>query len=163
MVESSYNTDYYGEEDNKKPSFINKIKLASGGLSLVASIIILLSLVSYLFTGFDDQSLINSGLSIDSLGKEAKNWLGIVGAYTSHYLIFEVFGRVGPIAKLVKFNNTTREIQEEASNCPFLIQQLFSQYTDLKILAPRKFESLQTENNEKCKNLLKKAKKYIGG
>ena len=92
MVESSYNTDYYGEEDNKKPSFINKIKLAFGGLSLVAAIIILLSLVSYLFTGFDDQSLINSGLSIDSLGKEAKNWLGIVGAYISHYLIFEGFG-----------------------------------------------------------------------
>ena len=92
MVKSSYNTDYYGEEDNKNPSFINKIKLASGGLSLVVSIIILLSLVSYLFTGFDDQSLINSGLSIDSLGKEAKNWLGIVGAYTSHYLIFEGFG-----------------------------------------------------------------------
>ena len=92
MVESSYNTDYYGDEDNKKPSFINKIKLAFGGLSLVTSIIILLSLVSYLFTGFDDQSLINSGLSIDSLGKEAKNWLGIVGAYISHYLIFEGFG-----------------------------------------------------------------------
>ena len=92
MVESSYNTDYYGDEDNKKPSFINKIKLAFGGLSLVAAIIILLSLVSYLFTGFDDQSLINSGLSIDSLGKEAKNWLGIVGAYISHYLIFEGFG-----------------------------------------------------------------------
>ena len=66
MVESSYNTDYYGEEDNKNPSFINKIKLASGGLSLVVSIIILLSLVSYLFTGFDDQSLINSGLNLDS-------------------------------------------------------------------------------------------------
>ena len=92
MVESSYNTDYYGDEDNKKPSFINKIKLAFGGLSLVISIIILLSLVSYLFTGFDDHSLINSGLSIDSLGKEAKNWLGIVGAYISHYLIFEGFG-----------------------------------------------------------------------
>ena len=92
MVESSYNTDYYGDEDNKKPSFINKIKLAFGGLSLVTSIIILLSLVSYLFTGFDDHSLINSGLSIDSLGKEAKNWLGIVGAYISHYLIFEGFG-----------------------------------------------------------------------
>ena len=27
MVESSYNTDYYGDENNKKPSFINKIKL----------------------------------------------------------------------------------------------------------------------------------------
>ena len=92
MVESSYNTDYYGDEDNKKPSFINKIKLAFGGLSLVTSIIILLSLVSYLFTGFADHSLINSGLSIDSLGKEAKNWLGIVGAYISHYLIFEGFG-----------------------------------------------------------------------
>ena len=92
MVESSYNTDYYGDEDNKKPSFINKIKLAFGGLGLVTSIIILLSLVSYLFTGFDDHSLINSGLSIDSLGKEAKNWLGIVGAYISHYLIFEGFG-----------------------------------------------------------------------
>ena len=92
MVESSYNTDYYEDENKIKPSFIKKLKLAFGGLSLATSIFIFLSLVSYLFTGFDDYSLINSDLSIDSLGNEVKNWLGIIGAYTSHYLIFEGFG-----------------------------------------------------------------------
>ena len=34
MVESSYNTDYYGDEDNKKPSFINKIKLYNNQASI---------------------------------------------------------------------------------------------------------------------------------
>ena len=92
MVESSFNTDYYEDENNIKPSFIKKIKLAIGGFSLVTSIFIFLSLVSYLFTGFDDYSLINSDLPFDSLGAEVKNWLGIIGAYTSHYLIFEGFG-----------------------------------------------------------------------
>ena len=92
MVESSFNTDYYEDENNGKPSFIKKFKLAIGGFSLATSIFIFSSLFSYLFTGFDDFSLINSDLSINSFGAEVKNWLGIIGAYTSHYLVFEGFG-----------------------------------------------------------------------
>ena len=90
MVESSYNTDYYDEEV-KKP-FFDKFKLALGGISLSLSIIIFFSLLSYFFTGSADHSLINSGITFSTFGEEVKNWLGVVGAILSHYLIFITFG-----------------------------------------------------------------------
>ena len=90
MVESSYNTDYYDEEV-KKP-FFDKFKIALGGISLSLSIIIFFSLLSYFFTGSADHSLINSGITFSTFGEEVKNWLGVVGAILSHYLIFITFG-----------------------------------------------------------------------
>ena len=39
MVDSSFNTDYYEDEDDKK-SFLDKIKLAVGGITFALSIII---------------------------------------------------------------------------------------------------------------------------
>ena len=59
MVDSSFNTDYYEDEDDKK-SFLDKIKLAVGGITFALSIIIFFSLTSYIFTGQEDQSLVNS-------------------------------------------------------------------------------------------------------
>jgi len=91
MVESSYNKDYYEEEESKK-SIIEKFKISLGAISLALSIIIFLSLLSYFFTGNADQSLIDSGLSFSALGEESENWLGIVGAFLSYYLIFVGFG-----------------------------------------------------------------------
>jgi len=91
MVESSYNTDYYEGEEVKKP-FFDKFKLALGGISLSLSIIIFFSLLSYFFTGSSDHSLINSGISFATFGEEVENWLGVVGAILSHYLIFITFG-----------------------------------------------------------------------
>ena len=91
MVESSFNSDYYEDEGEKKP-FIEKIKVATGAISLALTIIIFFSLLSYFFTGSDDQSLIDSGLSFSSLGEESKNWLGVLGSFLSHYLMFVTFG-----------------------------------------------------------------------
>ena len=91
MVESSFNSDYYEDEGEKKP-FIEKIKVATGAISLALTIIIFFSLLSYFFTGNDDQSLIDSGLSFSSLGQESKNWLGVLGSFLSHYLMFVTFG-----------------------------------------------------------------------
>ena len=91
MVESSYNTDYYEDEEVKKP-FFDKFKLALGGISLSLSIIIFFSLLSYFSTGSSDHSLINSGISFSTFGEEVENWLGVVGAILSHYLIFITFG-----------------------------------------------------------------------
>ena len=90
MVESSYNTDYYEDEEVKKP-FFDKFKLALGGISLSLSIIIFFSLLSYFFTGSADHSLINSGITFSTFGEEVKNWLGVVVAILSHYLIFITF------------------------------------------------------------------------
>ena len=91
MVDSSFNSDYYEDDENKK-SFFGKFKLIFGASSLVFSVIIFFSLLSYFFTGFDDQSLINSGISFSTFGEEAKNWLGVLGAFTAHYFIFVLFG-----------------------------------------------------------------------
>ena len=91
MVESSFNSDYYEDDENKK-SFLSKIKLVIGATSLVFSFIIFFSLLSYFFTGFDDQSLINSGVSFSTFGEEAKNWLGVFGAFVGHYFIYIFFG-----------------------------------------------------------------------
>jgi S-DNA-T family DNA segregation ATPase FtsK/SpoIIIE len=91
MVESSFNSDYYEDDENKK-SFFSKIKLVIGATSLVFSFIILFSLISYFFTGFDDQDLINSGVSFSAFGEEAKNWLGVFGAFTGHYFMYTFFG-----------------------------------------------------------------------
>ena len=91
MVDSSFNSDYYEDDENKK-SLLGKFKLIFGASSLVFSVIIFFSLLSYFFTGFDDQSLINSGISFSTFGEEAKNWLGVLGAFTAHYFIFVLFG-----------------------------------------------------------------------
>ncbi len=91
MVESSFNSDYYEDDQNKK-SFLSKIKLVIGATSLVFSFIIFFSLLSYFFTGFDDQSLINSGVSFSTFGEEARNWLGVFGAFIGHYFIYVLFG-----------------------------------------------------------------------
>ena len=91
MVESSFNNDYY-EDDGGKKSIIEKIKVSIGAISLTFSIIIFLSLLSYLFTGAKDYSLIDSGLSFSTLGEKSENWLGVFGAFLSHYLIFVTFG-----------------------------------------------------------------------
>ena len=91
MVDSSFNSDYYEDDENKK-SLLQKFKLIFGASSLVSSVIIFFSLLSYFFTGFDDQSLINSGISFSTFGEEAKNWLGVLGAFTAHYFIYVLFG-----------------------------------------------------------------------
>ena len=91
MVDSSFNTDYYEDEDDKK-SFLDKIKLAVGGITFALSIIIFFSLTSYIFTGQEDQSLVNSSVSFSTLSEESKNWLGVFGAFLSHYLVFKTFG-----------------------------------------------------------------------
>lgn len=91
MVESSFNNDYY-EDDGGKKSTIEKIKVSVGAIFLAFSILILFSLISYFFTGHLDQSLIDSGLSFSALGEKSENWLGVFGAFLSHYLVFVTFG-----------------------------------------------------------------------
>ncbi|MEL0009227.1 MAG: DNA translocase FtsK 4TM domain-containing protein [Flammeovirgaceae bacterium] len=91
MVESSFNNDYY-EDDGGKKSTIEKIKVSVGAIFLSFSILILFSLISYFFTGHLDQSLIDSGLSFSALGEKSENWLGVFGAFLSHYLVFVTFG-----------------------------------------------------------------------
>ncbi len=82
---SSFNFEFF-----KDPRLV----LALGFILLISSIYLFVAFLSYLFTGKADQSVVESigqsGL-IES-GIEAENWLGLYGAFTSHYFIYRWFG-----------------------------------------------------------------------
>ena len=73
-----------------------RLQLSVGFFLLLASVFIFLSCTSYLFTGKDDQSVVEAffaeGETVQSLGREAKNWMKLLGAIASHKLIFDWFG-----------------------------------------------------------------------
>jgi len=71
-----------------------RFHLASGIFIIVCSVSMLIAFTSYLFTGVNDQSIIESltEASVTESGKEVQNWLGVSGAYISHYFIFRWFG-----------------------------------------------------------------------
>ena len=71
-----------------------RFKTSAGLLLFVFSLFLCLSLISYIFTGKADQSVVEStgfGELIVS-GKEVKNWLGLAGAGLAHLFIYEWFG-----------------------------------------------------------------------
>ncbi len=71
-----------------------RFQLAFGFFLLVASFYLLTAIVSYLFTHKADQSVIEAiaTVGIKNSGLETENWLGLLGAYTSHYFVFKWFG-----------------------------------------------------------------------
>lgn len=71
-----------------------KFHLAFGFFLLVTSIYLLTAFISYLFTGKADQSVIEAiqETGVKASGMETENWLGLIGAYISHYFIFIWFG-----------------------------------------------------------------------
>jgi DNA segregation ATPase FtsK/SpoIIIE, S-DNA-T family len=85
-------------DKDKKPffSFLKdpRFTLAIGFTLLIGSIFLFISLLSYLFTGKADQSVIEALASdgIIEAGQEADNWLGLWGAIVSHAFIFRWFG-----------------------------------------------------------------------
>lgn len=82
-----------------------KILLVFGLLLISLGVFCLVSLVSYLFTGMDDQSLVDGSLDpIRESGKEAENWAGLMGAYVSHFLIFNGLGYAMLMVPIWLFN-----------------------------------------------------------
>jgi DNA segregation ATPase FtsK/SpoIIIE, S-DNA-T family len=71
-----------------------KFKLSIGFLLIFASIFLTIAFLSYLFTGKNDQSVIESLWTTDirESGTEIQNWLGIAGAYVSYFVVFKWFG-----------------------------------------------------------------------
>lgn len=71
-----------------------RFKLAFGFFVILTSFFLFISLLSYMFTGKADQSVVEaySNISVIQSGSEAENWLGLYGALTSHYFIFRWFG-----------------------------------------------------------------------
>ena len=71
-----------------------RLRLAAGFFLVVGSVYLLLSFVSFLFTWRADFSIV-SPTTTDSIldsAREVENWLGLYGALTSHYFIYEWFG-----------------------------------------------------------------------
>lgn len=103
MAKNTYKSNNFKKpktEKKKLPKFSftffkdRRFHLAIGFFLLVMSIYLLTAFISYLFTGKADQSIIEAVLETDikSSGLETENWLGLVGAYVSHYFIFVWFG-----------------------------------------------------------------------
>lgn len=77
-------------------SFLNdrRFNMSIGLLLLFFSIFLCFSVVSFLFTGKADQSVVES-LSFGKLitsGLEVQNWLGLTGAGLAHIFVYRLFG-----------------------------------------------------------------------
>ncbi len=103
MAKNTYKSNNFKKtktEKKKLPRFKisfykdRKFHLAFGFFLLALSIYLLTAFISYLFTGKADQSLIEAVLETDikTSGLETENWLGVLGAYVSHFFIFVWFG-----------------------------------------------------------------------
>ncbi|PLK42708.1 DNA translocase FtsK [Emticicia sp. TH156] len=79
-IEISVNTDGY--------------VLAFGVFLLVLSVILLVSFISHLLVGNADQDIVqrNFSASLEEIDLKPRNMMGLMGAYISHYFIFEWFG-----------------------------------------------------------------------
>ncbi|UXP33991.1 DNA translocase FtsK [Reichenbachiella agarivorans] len=71
-----------------------RLHLSLGFLALISSLFLFTAFFSYLFTGKADQSIIGNVIDtgVKASGVEAENWLGLFGAYASHYFIYQYFG-----------------------------------------------------------------------
>lgn len=87
-----------------------RLKLALGIFLMIVGLYLFLALLSYLFTGKADESVVKElgDSSMLASGKEIENWLGLYGAVTSHFFIFRWFGIaaffIPPLLFLIGFN-----------------------------------------------------------
>jgi len=88
------------ESEPKKPIFNTeflqdrRFQLIAGFSLILFSLFMFLSFLSFLFTGFNDQSVVESflGVTIMDSGREIQNWLGLSGALLAHFFIYKWFG-----------------------------------------------------------------------
>ncbi len=100
MARNTYKNQSKQKKGFKLPSFSigwlsdRRLHLSLGFLLLISSLFLLTAFISYLFTGKADQSIIGTVASggLQEAGLEAENWLGLIGAYASHYFIYQFFG-----------------------------------------------------------------------
>lgn len=106
MAQNTYKSNTFKKPDKEKKGKASsktkfsfgffkdpRLKLAIGLFLMIASIYLFLALLSYMFTGQADQSVVEAhDDSMLESGQEAENWLGLYGAITSHYFIFRWFG-----------------------------------------------------------------------
>ncbi|HEY0656812.1 MAG TPA: DNA translocase FtsK 4TM domain-containing protein [Chryseosolibacter sp.] len=106
MAQNTYKSNTFKKPEKEKKGKSSKskfnfdflkdprIKLAGGFFLMIAGVYLFLALFSYLFTGKADQSVVQAlaDSSLIDSGRETENWLGLYGAFVSHYFIFRWFG-----------------------------------------------------------------------
>ncbi|MDQ3393111.1 MAG: DNA translocase FtsK [Bacteroidota bacterium] len=102
MAKNTYKTNTVKKTKKvKEPKKFNinffkdrRFHLAIGIFLVLVSIYLLTAFISYLFTGKADQSVVEAiqATGVRESGMETENWLGLMGAFTSHYFIFRWFG-----------------------------------------------------------------------
>ncbi|RYU97634.1 FtsK/SpoIIIE family DNA translocase [Emticicia agri] len=68
--------------------------LAFGIFLLILSVILLVSFISHLIVGDADQDIVqrNFSAALEQIDRKPRNMMGLMGAYLSHYFIFQWFG-----------------------------------------------------------------------
>ena len=68
--------------------------LTLGAFMMLMGLGLFIAFISYLISGNADQSVVDAALdvSVRTNGAEAKNWLGLFGAYIGHVFVFRWFG-----------------------------------------------------------------------
>jgi S-DNA-T family DNA segregation ATPase FtsK/SpoIIIE len=108
MAENTYKSNTFKKPDKEKKSKSSKTKarfsfeffkdprfvLALGFFLMIVALYSFTAFVSYLFTGKADQSVIQAlgDTPLPESGREVENWLGLGGAWLSHYMIYRFFG-----------------------------------------------------------------------
>jgi S-DNA-T family DNA segregation ATPase FtsK/SpoIIIE len=71
-----------------------RTRITLGLLLLFLSFFLSIAFISYLFTGKADQSMVGAvtDTPLAESGNETENWLGVTGAFLSHWFIYKWFG-----------------------------------------------------------------------
>ena len=80
----------------------NSHRLFIGSLLILLSIALFLSIISYFFTGENDQSALGDFFERST---KTENWLSKVGAWISHFLVFKGFGVSSIIFSVLLFKS----------------------------------------------------------
>lgn len=110
MAENTFKTNTFKKPEKEKKSKGSKSKgnfkwsldflkdprfvLAVGFVLIISSIFLFISFVSFIFTWRADMSIIvpAANTSILEEAREVQNWLGYLGAWSSHHIIYNGFG-----------------------------------------------------------------------
>ena len=103
MAKNTYKSNTFRTKEKKPKKALNlklgfirdrRFQLTIGFFLLVLSLFLLVSFVSYLFTGKAVQSVVESvqEIGLFQSGLEVDNWMKLSGALAAHYFIFEWFG-----------------------------------------------------------------------
>ncbi|MFN7188352.1 MAG: DNA translocase FtsK 4TM domain-containing protein, partial [Cyclobacteriaceae bacterium] len=108
MAENTYKSNTFKKPEKEKKAKSGKSKprfnldfftdprfvLASGFFLIIVALFLFIAYLSYIFTGKADQSIVESWSSatLAESGAEVENWLGVAGAFVSHYTVFRWLG-----------------------------------------------------------------------